>query len=96
MNPQPKIKTDKDPKYLAWIRKQSCVKHPFKIAGEAHHQGGQGRKGTGGKVSDYFALPLCRKCHNEHDHVGTETFWFYYDVKQEMIDHLARYIKEHR
>ena len=88
----PKPKTDKDPKYLAWVRKQPCV-----ITGrtpcEAHHtQTG----GTAMKGSDYAALPLYFEMHREHDRVGKKTFWRLYDVKQIIIDHLVRYIKERR
>jgi len=95
MTPDPKPVTDKDPKYLAWIRKQPCTKGCGRTA-QAHHQGGQGRKGTSGKVSDYFALPLCHVCHDEHNNTGTKTFWWRYDVKQLIIDHLIKYIKERR
>ena len=87
----PKPKTDKDPKYLAWVRKQPCV-----ITGrtpcEAHHTetGGMGMKG-----SDYSALPLYHTEHAICHQIGTGRFWRI-DIKQLIIDHLVRYIKEHR
>lgn len=55
MNPQPKPSTPRDPKYLAWIRKQrSCISGALPPC-EAHHTstGGMGIKG-----SDYEAVPL--------------------------------------
>lgn len=55
-----KSKTDRNTKYLAFVRKQFCC-----ICGDdrnihAHHteSGGVGLKG-----SDYSAVPLCPKCH---------------------------------
>ena len=89
MTPDPKPVTDKDPAYLRFIRKQPCV-----ITGrtpcEAHHTqtGGIGMKG-----SDYSALPLHHSEHQRCHQVGSETFWRY-DVKQLIIDHLIKYIKD--
>jgi len=89
MTPDPKPVTDKDPKYLAWIRKQPCV-----ITGrtpcEAHHTqtGGMGMKG-----SDYSALPLHHAEHQRCHQGGAITFWRN-DVKQLIIDHLIKYIKD--
>ena len=94
MIPDPKPKTDKDPAYLRWVRKQPCV-----ITGrtpcEAHHTetGGMGMKG-----SDYSALPLYHTEHRRCHQVGEFTFWMESAnyTEQLIIDHLVRYIKEHR
>jgi len=94
MNPQPKIKTDKDPKYLAWVRKQPCV-----ITGrspcEAHHTetGGIGMKG-----SDYSAVPLHWRQHRICHAVGEKTFWYTADPVRIIRNLLERYEdeKEHR
>ena len=95
MNPQPKNKTDKDPKYLAWIRKQPCV-ITGKTPCEAHHTdtGGMGMKG-----SDYSALPLYHTEHKRCHQMGARTFWgtMVLDmVNRLIILHLVRYIKEYR
>ena len=91
MNPQPKNKTDKDPKYLAWIRKQPCV-ITGKTPCEAHHTqtGGIGMKGN-----DYSALPLHHAEHQRCHQVGARTFWgiIVYDLDRLIIDHLVRYIR---
>ena len=98
-NPCPKPVTDKDPKYLAWIRKQPCVT-TGKTPCEAHHTetGGMGMKG-----SDYSALPLCHTEHKLCHQVGAATYWGVKGdlnfVYRAIIDHLVRYIKsikEHR
>ena len=91
MKPYPKQKTDKDPTYLAWVRKQPCV-ITGKTPCEAHHTqtGGIGMKG-----SDYLALPLYHTEHKRCHQGGAITFWKD-DIKQLIIDHLVRYIKEHR
>jgi len=89
----PKPVTDKDPKYLAWIRKQPCV-----ITGrtpcEAHHTqtGGMGMKG-----SDYSAIPMHHSEHMKCHQLGEKTFWLeMWIVDKLIIEHLVRYIKEHR
>jgi len=90
-NPCPKIKTDKDPAYLRWIRKQPCV-ITGKTPCEAHHTetGGIAMKG-----SDYSAVPLYYTEHRRHDIVGKKTFWRIYDLEKIIEDLLARYEKEH-
>ncbi len=64
MKPQPKPHTDRDPKYLAWIRKQkSCISGANPPC-EAHHTetGGIGIKG-----SDYSVVPLTFPEHKAFD-----------------------------
>ena len=91
MTPDPKPQTDKDPKYLAWIRKQPCV-ITGKTPCEAHHTetGGVGMKG-----SDYSALPLHHAEHRRCHQVGVVRFW-HISIQGSIIDHLVRYIKENK
>ena len=87
MTPDPKPHTDKDPAYIAWIRRQPCV-----ITGrspcEAHHTetGGMGMKG-----SDYSAVPLFWTEHKRCHDVGEQTFWRIYDLDRIIADLLERY-----
>jgi hypothetical protein len=73
MNPQPKSKPARSPKYLYWIRRQPCTvcQRPDSI--DAHHteSGGIATKG-----SDYSAIPLCVFCHRKlHDNHGKSGHW---------------------
>ncbi len=78
MNPQPKPKTNRDEKYLEWLKTQPCLgcrqpKTPDFDITYAHKGGGMALKGP-----DNEALPLCtgvNGCH-EVEHQGTATFWF--------------------
>lgn len=54
-------------RYLTYIRSQPCCEC-FKPAEHAHHHG---RRGTGQKASDTFAVPLCVSCHAEFHTTGT-------------------------
>ena len=53
---------------------------------EAHHTetGGMGMKG-----GDYATVPLCRFCHDTHDRMGKESFWYGWNLK-EIIEKLRR------
>jgi len=92
MIPDPKPKTDKDPAYLRWVRKQPCV-----ITGrtpcEAHHTetGGMGMKG-----SDYSAVPLYWTEHRNAHAMGANVFWACHDLDEIIARLLDRYEKEHR
>ncbi len=73
MNPQPKIKPVRDPKFLAFIRSQPCLICGGKDQVHAHHTetGGIGTKG-----SDHSAVPLCWNHHREvHDKYGKRGPW---------------------
>lgn len=66
MNPAPKVKRITDRRYLKWIKQQECL---LAIRGEcigitdAHHV-----KPVSLGGSDYTAVPLCRKHHDEVHH----------------------------
>lgn len=67
----PKPTTERDKKYLAWIRTLPCLVcqstpvHP-------HHEGSHG---MGIKTSDRNTLPLCHTHHQERHDRGKVTFW---------------------
>jgi len=51
----------RDARYLAWIRSLPCMICHTTITCDPHHivTGGVGQK-----CSDYWTVPLCRKCHD--------------------------------
>jgi hypothetical protein len=56
------------PSHLAWLRKRPCLlegRHGHACEGrmEAAHVDHAGGKGTGIKVADYHAVPLCTEAH---------------------------------
>lgn len=65
------MKPARDDAYLAWVRQQpSCISGGWHANGnEAHHLIGHGRFGTG-KNSDYMAMPLTPREHQELHHMG--------------------------
>ena len=92
MKPDPKKKTAKDHRYLAWIRKQPCV-ITGKTPCHAHHTdtGGVGMKG-----SDYSAVPLYHTEHRRCHDVGNKTFWASYDLPGIIKDLRDRYEKKNK
>jgi hypothetical protein len=92
-NPDQKPKTDKDPKYLAWIRKQKCGVYGCGRGGEPHHVRRQRwGAGTAKKPHDYVCVSRCR----EHHDPVYDNFSEVMMVEHEIIDNLMRYIKEHK
>ena len=65
----PKPRRKRDPKYLAYVRRQGCL--CCKNYAEAHHleHGGVGTKG-----SDYVTAPLCWRHHRELHDIGHAAF----------------------
>lgn len=54
-----------DPRYLDWIRRQSCCNCDADGGVEAHHMTGAG---MGMRANDHEAMPLCTTCHRAfHD-----------------------------
>lgn len=72
VDPEPPASFFKKPKrirwenqsYLAWVKSQpcECCRQP---ADDPHHLIGHGQGGMGTKAHDAFAIPLCRRHHNE-------------------------------
>ena len=58
------MKPQRNPKYLAWIRKQPCVVCGTRWRIEASHTG---PRGLAQKSSDRSAIPLCAKHHRTGD-----------------------------
>jgi hypothetical protein len=90
----PKPKTHRDKKYLDFICSKECC-----ICGkgsEPHHESGLGDSGGMAlKCSDYFAIPLCSKCHRDRHDIGYLSFYklFSLDVKRLIIEYLSEYIQ---
>lgn len=74
----------KQPEYLEYIRKQSCL-----ICGrygcEAHHIKEAGITGTAYKADDWQAIPLCSDCHRQYHIKGKD--WF-----NEQVSWILKYI----
>lgn len=62
LKPQPKQKIPRDKKYLAWVKTLPCIECQAPGPSEPHHTE---TGGTGIKGSDYSAVPLCNKHHQE-------------------------------
>lgn len=97
MNPQPKVKPERSPKYLAFIRSQPCCicgwlpMTSYGYLMHAHHTetGGMGTKG-----SDFSAVPLCFACHRKvHDQYGKKGPWSIDDLKAIQAEYRGK-IKE--
>ncbi len=77
----PKAKSKKDKGYISWLHQLPCVV-TGRYGVEAAHvsyanprYGSYGR-GKGTKVSDLFALPMCREEHARQHAMGSEvTYW---------------------
>ena len=54
--------------YLAFVRLRDCCLCRTNGPSDPHHHGSG--SGVGRKVDDYRAVPLCRRCHDEH-HAGS-------------------------
>jgi len=80
-------KVQRDPEYLAWIRRHMCVACWPGIEGsalsaipmEAAHTGPHG---ISQKASDHTCIPLCRRHHLELDHQLGRAFWKKYGLNR--------------
>lgn len=71
-------------RYLDWVKTLPCVSCEAS-ADDPHHPHGVGFKGMGTKVPDYWAIPLCRNCHDalHHNTKGWE------DIHGPQLEHSA-------
>lgn len=97
VNPQPKVKIWRSPKYLRFIRSLPCC-----VCGgletEAAHQRIFGSAGTGIKPPDSMAIPLCHNCHTMEHSMGAKSFWDSYAISTnrfwEIIKCLTLYLEK--
>ena len=71
----PKERRQRDKQYLRFVAKQACLvcgRQPS----DPHHLRFAQPRGLGQKVSDEFAVPLCRAHHRELHRVGKEVDWW--------------------
>ena len=91
MQPKPIRETDKD--YKSYIISKPCLVWNNECLGDivAHHSVS---RGSGG--SDYKAVPLCMRHHNDVHNIGWLTFQEYYNINfdKEIIRLLIGYIKK--
>jgi len=86
--------------YLSYIRTFPCCKCGSVFEVEAHHvsgilaQMGIDPGGLSSKAPDSHAVPLCRVCHDTHDHIGADTFWGTDNIEVIIIGFLTRFLVE--
>ncbi len=92
----------RDPKYLAFLRRQSCAVCPSTGSGwnpiEAAHTGNRGRA-TGQKSDDHDAIPLCATDHVLYHEFDREADWaakYNIDLPALRERYLARYREANR
>ncbi len=77
--------------YLEFIRGKRCCACGKYPPNDPHHVEFKD-SGMALRPSDTQAVPLCRKCHDRHDHVGSATFWKFHDIKVKIIKYQTEYI----
>lgn len=76
--------------YLDWIRSQPCVVCLSRPVDAAHLSTanplyGHPGRGKQRRVSDRWALPLCRKCHNRQHSMAEMDFWRSYKTDPHIL-----------
>ena len=100
MNPQPKHKTGRSPRYLKWLRTQRCCYPMCNRTDNEYmsivpaHQSVFRKRGTALKPNDFHAVALCAEHHAAEHHLGVKGFWGNIDRKELIVTHLTKYIKE--
>ena len=97
----PRLKRDK--KYLAWIRKQSCLvtgarpEHTHEMM-HAHHVRMGGQAGIGQKPSDYRTVPLLASEHDCLHNSGEKLYWQSEktDPEEKIAGMMLRYLRDER
>ena len=89
----PKPKTYRNPRYLTWLRGQSCLNCGSRETEPHHIRHIYWNSGVGHKGHDYISVPLCRKCHSEQ-HAMPYLDKTLVEIERIIIDQLMRYIEE--
>ena len=73
-----KVRDGNDPKHLALLRQLPCCRCWSYAPNEVHHLKQTGARGAGMKSPDRFGVPLCRRCHQAVEDIGSknELEWF--------------------
>lgn len=75
--PYPKSETERDEKFLEFIKNKPCLFCHEKS--DPHHESGLGDSGGMAlKCSDYFAINLCRYHHDQREREGFDSFWVWH------------------
>ena len=78
-----KVKRDgrfRSQRHLSHIRGHACVVCDASAPIEAAHVRIGSGAGMGQKPHDYYAVPLCKPCHQRQHTVGERTFWEDFDL----------------
>ena len=87
-------KTDRDGKYIKYIKTLPCAMCGRKPVDPHHESGLSNESGMGIKVSDFLCIGLCYECHAYRHQHGYETFWQNTDAWRIVFKLLVGYIKE--
>ena len=79
----------KSPAHLKHVRSHACVYCDATAPIEAAHVRNGSDAGMGRKPSDFYAVPLCKPCHQRQHNLGEVTFWRGHDP-QAIIAELIR------
>src|SRR5437660_461900 len=79
----PKPVRMEDPDYIRFIRRQPCCVSG--VRSQAHHVVPDGGGKTGSKVSDYRAVPLSLKLHDEYHRIGRRAFEQKYNIDLDLV-----------
>ena len=77
---------DRDPDYLAWVRRQNCALCDAPWPSDPHHVV---TGGVGQRCSDHYVCPLCRPCHNR---VQASKATYMQRMLREALSCLGRYV----
>lgn len=76
-----KKKTNRDQKYMAWIRSQPCLISGCDFDNVAHHVHLPGEGGISLKPSDYYTVPLRAEIHVLLHQTGEMVFWSQHGIE---------------
>lgn len=80
-----KNKPIRDKKYIEFVRSLPCCVCGYPPPTDPHHYQQKGQGGTGTKVSDYQAVPLCHHHHVEYHNIGRQSFIIKHEVDFEAL-----------
>ena len=97
LNSYPKEKTPRSQEYKDWLKTQRCcicgtISHEW-VSVVPAHQTIDGHGYMSGKSNDFYAIPLCSRCHLFEHQGGAKSFWKGRDKIKLVIDHLIKFIQ---
>ena len=81
----PKPRTERDAKYIRWVRHLACSVCNSRPPSDPHHIAPDGCGGKGIKTSDKRAIPLCHYHHVEYHNIGKHSFAAKHELDYDVI-----------